>query len=405
MKWVLRLFSLLIPVALGIFIFKGAVSGREEPKKETEPQSVLRVETDTVRVQSLPRLLRGFGSVVAARKWTAIPQISGKVTNIHPNLKTGGTIAQGQVLFVIETIDQGLEQERILADRRALEAEIRQVDQRKIQLKQSLQAAQGSLRLLQKERDRYQKLFEAGATPASTVDARQREVLNQQRVIEDIESNITTLPYQVDAVRARISANRVNLQKQGVQIGRSVVRAPFNGRLGEVYLEVGQVVSAGAQLFQLQGSDELRVEARFPQAQLGAFPIKGATVTTPAGLELSAQVGPLREQIDPITRTASVQLTVASTKDASFIPGASVGVELAGDPHAPLPVIPRSALRNGQVFTVADGKLQRKRVEVAFREGDNVAIEQGLEEGEQLVISDPGLAMDGTLVQIAPQDR
>ncbi len=402
MKW-LNLLAI-IPIVIGVLIFRSAVSGREPPEKKTEPEAVLTVVVETVEVSSLPRELTGFGTVVAERRWTAVPQISGKITNVHPNLKTGGFVAEGQVLFVIETVDQGLEQESILADRRALEAEIEQIGQRKIRLHQSLEAARGTLALLEREEQRYKTLFELGATPATTVDAQTRAVLQQQRVIRDIESNISTLPAQVDALQARISGTQTRLQKQGVQIGRSIIKAPFNGRLGEVYLEPGQVVAAGAQLFSMQGRDQVRVEARFPQAQLGEFPLTGAFITTPSGQTLKAKIGTLRESIDPISRTASVQLTVEAGSDGALLPGALVNVTLEGEPHAPLPVIPRAAIHNGQVFTVSDGKLGRREVEIAFREGELVAIESGLAKGDVIVVSDPGLALDGTLVQVAAKE-
>lgn len=403
MKWLNLLF--IIPILLGIMFFKNQVSGRKPPEKKQSAQAVLRVETEEVEQRALPRRLEGFGTVVTEREWTAVPQIGGRVVSVHPNLRTGGVIAAGQVLFVIETIDQQLEQERILAEGRAMSAEIEQVQQRKKRLEAQLEAARGTLTLLQKEEARYQTLYEKGATPASTVDARRRDVLNQERVIKEIESNIATVPAQIDAVQARMSANRANLQKQGVQIGRSVVKAPFNGRLGEVYLEVGQVVSAGSQLFTMQGNDGIRIEARFPQAQLGQFPLKAAYVTTPSGRQLKADIGPLREQIDPVSRTASVQLTVGNLANGHLLPGALVGVILEGESHQPRPVVPRSALHNRSVFLVKEGKLARQEIEVAFREGDYLAIESGLQGGEKLVISDPGLAIEGTPVLLKGQEK
>ena len=402
MKW-LNLLAI-IPIIIGVLIFKNAVSGRKAPEKKTEPEAVLTVTTDTVRETALPRTLQAYGNVVTARRWTAVPQVSGKVTSVHPNLSTGGTVGRGQVLFAIETVDHELEQQRILAERQAMRTEIDQVQQRRTQLEQSREAALSTLRLLKKEEERYRKLFEQGATPASTVDAQTRAVLNQQRQIEEIESNLATLPAQVQGVQARMKSASASLQKQSVQIGRTVVTAPFDGRLGEVYVEPGQVVNAGSQLFTLQGTEQLRVEAKFPQSQLGEFPIKRAFITIPNGQRLPAEIGPLRESIDPATRTAAVQLTVPGLGD-SLLPGDLVQVTLEGDPHPTYPVIPRSALHNGQVFLVEEGKLKRREVKVAFREGDMVAVEEGIGTGEQLVVSDPGLAIDGTPVKVTSQEK
>ena len=395
----------IIPVILGILLFKNMASSRKTPEKVTEPEAAVVVQTETVTEVALSQTLKGFGTVVAAREWTAVPQISGKVTYVHPNLRTGEKVNSGDVLFTIETVDQDLEQQRILADQRALDAEIAQLKKREKQLKSSLNVARTTLQSLEREVQRYERLFQEGATPESTLDARRRDVLNQQRIIEDVETSITTIPDQIRAVQARQDANTASIQKQSVQVGRAVVRAPFNGRLNEVYLEKGQVVSAGSQLFTLQGDDQVKVEARFPQSQLGTFPILEATVTTPSGRTVPAAVGPLREEVDPVSRTASVQLAVAADVDSVLLPGALVGVTLVGPARQPYPVIPRVALHNGFVFTVEEGRLKQVAVEEAFREGEQVAIKSGIQEGDQVVVSDPGLAMNGSLVTVATSER
>ena len=149
----------------------------------------------------------------------------------------------------------------------------------------------------------------------------------------------------------------------------------------------------------------MKVEARFPQSQLGTFPILEATVTTPSGRTVPAAVGPLREEVDPVSRTASVQLAVAADVDSVLLPGALVGVTLVGPARQPYPVIPRVALHNGFVFTVEEGRLKQVAVEEAFREGEQVAIKSGIQEGDQVVVSDPGLAMNGSLVTVATSER
>ena len=149
----------------------------------------------------------------------------------------------------------------------------------------------------------------------------------------------------------------------------------------------------------------MKVEARFPQAQLSSFPIRKASITTPGGATIRAAVGTMREEVDPVSRTASVQLEVPAGSEQTLLPGALVGVTLEGPAHDPYPVIPRVALHNGFVFVVRDGRLTQVEVEEAFREGDLVALKSGLEAGQEVVVSDPGLAMNDSLVTVAPKER
>ena len=124
----------IIPVILGVLFFRNLVKNREAPQKVAEPEAAVVVRTQTVTNVALPRALKGFGTVVSAREWTAVPQIGGKVVHVHPNLRTGEQVSEGSVLFTIETVDQGLEQSRIQADQQALQAEITQLKERKKQL-------------------------------------------------------------------------------------------------------------------------------------------------------------------------------------------------------------------------------------------------------------------------------
>lgn len=405
LKW-LNLLAI-IPIVLGVWYLRSQVAQRKSPEKKSEPEVSIRVQVQTVEEKTLPQVLRGFGTVVAERRWTAVPQVSGKVTSIHPNLRTGETVVQGSILVTIDTSDQRLEEARIQSENQVLQTEISQIESRKKQLQSTLKVAQSSLALLQKEEARYQNLFDSGAVSASTVDARHREVLQQQRVIEDIQTNLATLPAQVQGVRARMSVQNSNIEKQRLQVSRSVIRAPFTGRLGEVFLEVGQVVNTGAHLFTLEGREQLKIEAKFTPQQLLDFPVRRAAIILPDGTRYPAEIGPLGEKVEPNSRTASVQLLVSAglAQDSPLLPGALVEVELIGADRAVHPVVPRLAVQNGQVFTVVDGRLQRKPVTIEFRQGDQVAISEGLRAGEKIVISDPGLAIDGSLVEVTEAPR
>ena len=66
-------------------------------------------------------LVRGQGAVVSAREVTILPEVSGQVVAIHPNLVAGGRLAAGEVLLRIDPRDSsfGCSSSRRRSSRRA----------------------------------------------------------------------------------------------------------------------------------------------------------------------------------------------------------------------------------------------------------------------------------------------
>ena len=66
--------------------------------------------------------------------------------------------------------------------------------------------------------------------------------------------------------------------------------------------------------------------------------------------------------------------------------------------------IPRTALRdNTRIWLVSnDGKLEIRTVETLWRDAQTVLLTDGLQPGEQLIVSDLSKPVDGMPLQVAP---
>ena len=88
-----------------------------------------------------------------------------------------------------------------------------------------------------------------------------------------------------------------------------------------------------------------------------------------------------------------------------LVQGMFCEVEIRGRPKPDKVVIPRSALRGNEVYTVVDGRLQRRAVTVGFTLDDCVCLASGLEGGERLIVSDPVPAIEGMLLEPTVDDE
>ncbi len=255
-------------------------------------------------------------------------------------------------------------------------------------------------------------------------------MLKQRQSVQSLTSSLNVLPAQQQALAASLRAKQASLGQAQLDLDHTVLRAPFDCRLSEVSLEVGQFLTAGQSLFQAYGADVTEVEAQLPIDQVrnlvnsGVGPIDlsadamnvvrnvfnvEAIVRLRTGdflVEWDARFDRIREELDLQTRTLRVVVAVDKPyenvvpgKRPPLSPGMFCEVELRGQPRPNQVVVPRGSVRDGHVYLVNDAdRLERRAVEVAFSQGGFSVISAGLQGGERIVVSDPTPAVEGMLV-------
>jgi multidrug efflux pump subunit AcrA (membrane-fusion protein) len=78
-----------------------------------------------------------------------------------------------------------------------------------------------------------------------------------------------------------------------------------------------------------------------------------------------------------------------------------VNVVMRGKKSMQRMLVPRSAVRAGTVYVAdEDNRLRRRPVKILFSQGDISVVEEGLEPGERVVVTDLVPAVDGMLLQV-----
>ncbi|MHC4180274.1 MAG: efflux RND transporter periplasmic adaptor subunit [Planctomycetota bacterium] len=301
----------------------------------------------------------------------------------------------------------------------------------------SLQIEKASLVLADRDLQRAERLLPQRAVAAATVDETQREVLEQRQVVQRLINSLMLIPSQRKSLEAMLAAKKAALAQAQLDLGKTVVKAPFDCRLGDLTVEVGQFLRVNEFLFESHSTARTEVEARIPLNQLrdilepgirlqGAVNLDAETVhrlfdfdvlvryrSGDFAAEWKGRVARIREQID--TRTHTIRFVVAVDKPYDkvipgerppLVKGMYCEVELRGALRTGRIVIPRSAVRGGNVYLVnSENRLIRHRVEVAFAQSGFVCLLRGLDGGETLVVSDPTPAIEGMLVSPVTDDR
>ena len=354
-----------IAIVAAQFVLKPRAA-REPPEKAVPVVDVVRAE-----LSAGARSVISTGTVVAASEASLSSEVTGRVTQVSPNLERGKRVKKGEVLFRVDGRDY-----------RAA------VDQAKAQV------AQAELAL-------------AVENSQAAVAAREWKLLSQKG-----ENDLALRKPHVANARAQLKSAQAAQLRAELALSRTRVVAPFDARVQREGVELGMLAAPGAQLVQLMATDVVHVQVAVPLAAARTlrFVDDGEDASTAKvryraeGLQLAydARVLRLLPEVDRQTRTAQVLLEVKAPFEAEFplLPGAFVEVALAGSSLAGAIKVPRRALVGAAtVFVSKDGHLSERKLEIVWRARDHVWSRTGIAADELVVVTALPYATDGMAVR------
>jgi RND family efflux transporter MFP subunit len=191
------------------------------------------------------------------------------------------------------------------------------------------------------------------------------------------------------------------------------VAAPFDGVITQRNIDVGSLITAdaagGTSMFSLTHSDVIRVWVYVPQdSAFGVKPGIEAVIRVPAmpNLTFHGQVARIADALQPGTRTLLTEVDVPNP-DGALQPGVYCTVELKIPRPSPALIVPASAIifnQNGmQVAVVENGVAHLRKIAITTDYGTEVEINEGVKDGDQVVLQPPVNLADGDKVQITPE--
>jgi membrane fusion protein, multidrug efflux system len=263
---------------------------------------------------------------------------------------------------------------------------------------------------------------EAAATNARVTANRNRELAKQNLVsrmqLDDSEALERSTAAQVSAARAQVQTARINL-------GYATITSPISGRAGQMRVLEGALVGQGdaTLITTVEQVDPLFVFFDQPATEFERLQRAQSTgaVTIAQGqlaeIRLKRPDGTLYEEkgtldfadytVSPTTGSVAFRGKVANPNQA-LLPGMYVTVQLTvGSLNKGYRVPQFALLRDGQgayVLVIGkDGKATQKRVETVSVVDNHWIISKGLDDGDQVIVTNLQMLQPGTPVTVAPQ--
>lgn len=378
-RWVRNvLFSLGI-VAIGLGVADYIKKTSPKAQKRPPERNVVRVETLTLFPDSHQVSVSAMGSVIPAREMTLKARVSGQVESLHPEFMVGGTIRRGERILKIDPQDY------------------------------QLALARKESQLINAQ---YEFKVEMGY---QEVARREWALLNtgMPAAPEDVELALRK-PHLAKA-QSGIAAAKAELEQAKLSLSRTDIMAPFNAVVRDKYVEAGSQITTQDVLADLVGTDEYWIRVSLPVERLRwiQVPANHSETGSPAlihyrNFQRPGRVIRLLGDLEPQGRMARILVSVKDPlgrndpqpdKPALLI-GEYLRVEIMGTRLAEVYRIPRSALRdNGTIWIVGpDDSLQIMSVETVWRDNTIVLIDNHINPGDRLVVSDLAAPVAGMRV-------
>ncbi len=372
--------KILLPVIILAVFFLGALllSAYQPDRQIRDAASPdVLVETHALRVETVPVLIESQGTVQPSTETTLVSEVSGLVTELSPVFVAGGVFRKGDVLIRLDPLDYA------------------------VSVRQAEAALAASQARLTEELARRQ---------AEEVNWRQ-----SGRPLSDAPPLLMREPFIAEA-DANVKAAQAELDKARLYLGKTEIRAPYDGMVKSRQADIGQYVSPGTPLgiTFATNSAEVRLPVTASSLPLLDIPAYGSIANGPS-VRLTAQFGSQAVQwegdvvrsegvVEGSTRmhvlVAEVHDPYGMTRSNSKMPlkaGLFVRASITGISLDSVQAVPRSLIRRNNEVLVADkGVMRLRQVNVRYAAAGMAYVDSGFQAGDRLittVLEDP---LEGT---------
>ena len=389
MSWMTLMLRKVAPPMLVLGMSAAALWAMVKWRRTATPNPV-ETPPPTLELRALERVdfpisIKSQGTVEAATAIRLISEVDGMVTAISPSLKKGGVFRKGELLVAIDSRDFEL------AIARA-----------------SAQVASARLRL-------------------ATAEAEAKVAAQDWREIgtEKEASALLLRQPQLAEAKSTLAAAEADLEKANLDLERTQIKAPFDGRVRQAAVDAGQFVRRGEELASLFGVDRVEVRLPLPLADLRFLDIPPGESSEDLrrrsiSVALKGRFGRREHrwrghvvrvdgEVDADSRMVAVIAEVKNpygAKDGTNPPlkvGMFVEAEIQGRTAKGVYVVPRSlVLENRQALAVdAQGRLRIRELQILRADRQQAVIEGGFEPGDRLCRSAVDVPVDGMKVNVA----
>jgi membrane fusion protein (multidrug efflux system) len=214
---------------------------------------------------------------------------------------------------------------------------------------------------------------------------------------------------EFDQAQADLSAGQARVDAANAQLRQARIIAPFAGRLGLSLVSIGDYVSAGQSIVNLESLDPINVDFSIPETYMGRVAV-GQDIELRSGAFSSqvfyGKVDAIESQINPGNRSLLLRASVPN-KEHKLLPGGFVDVKLyTNEASQQVISVPQVAVLyapdGNYVYKIVNNSAVKTLVTLGSSDAQNVIIKEGLKPGDDIITAGQQKVQDGARVAVVP---
>ncbi|MCP4715746.1 MAG: efflux RND transporter periplasmic adaptor subunit [Deltaproteobacteria bacterium] len=346
-------------LAAFVIVFMFACSNNETAENSSDPQEKQQQTAvrETIAVKAVERIayVSGVGIVGAERETEISPEITGKVLRLF--CETGQSVNKGEVLVELDS-----ESRRIALKRK----------------KALLTKAEVKRKKIKRDKKKVDSLYGGGIISNSEYDGAELDTL-----ISDADMELA-------------GADVMSAEKE---LRDTRITAPFSGKIARRTVEIGNFVNPGQKLMTLIDMSSVKVIVEVSERDIAGIDVANivtVSIDSLPGPQFDGKVKTIALKADEATRTFPVEIILPNPANI-ILPGMVARVSIKTSFPEKRLLIPNRAVwidgRKTVVSILSGNETIKREVSLGRLSGDEVMVNDGLSEGDVLVITASDLSL------------
>jgi len=385
MKTLKQLLPLIVLIVFGLAAYIVMSTPPQANKRGQKVAPSLVVEILAVTPQRYQVNLTSFGKISPTTQSQLSAQVTGQMIAVSEHFKAGRFFKKGDVLVTLDDRDYTIRVQSASAERAQAQVSF---DEEQALSAQAL-----------KDRKNLGTLAQA--------------------------SDYALRKPQMAAAKAKLQAADANLKQAMLDVERTKIIAPYDGRILNRNVSLGQVVGSNTVLADIYATNSAQVELPIKNSQLALINLpnnhvaankqdaSSVTIFNNDGGEpqawtanLARTSGSINDNTQQVSIISEITQPFGQADKRSLNIGQFVTASITGKSLDNAIVIPNAAIYQGSyVYLYIDGKLLRRNIEISYQNEQDALIKSGVVSGDKLVITPLGQVNSGTPVKLLGEKK
>jgi len=211
---------------------------------------------------------------------------------------------------------------------------------------------------------------------------------------------------QMEDSEARLNTAKTRLKELKRKYKKTKIYAPFSGTVSKIFVRKSELVPAGKPVIELINIDKVSVNVGISEMDIVRIKLYQeviAYVDSYPLVKFFGEVTSISDKADPFSKKFPLKVTIKNS-DRKLKEGMSAGVEIITGHLKNCLVAPSIAvLKDGDmefVYKIRGNKAVKQQIKTGLQSNKIVQIQEGLSEGEQVIVKGHHFIMEGDEVKI-----